>query len=387
MSVIQDAALRDPILFPGETSPPSRGNVENVPQFPDVPLDQLTKAGFLGIDLTIQKSQPSIIFDALTAGDTDYWIGNINDAGGTANDALMMGKGLTPGTTPFVAFNYNAAHTWYTQTVSGNFAHYWHKSGTFGGTPDTYNSIQIGQTGTVHTFILNGRVNPPTGPRAFLSWSQDTSSATSAYVALAADGNMSILFGSGTKILTAATGEVQFTTSAYMGPSRTFNFAKNVTTSLRALGYSSDAILVGDTAATSTLSLFAGSATSRLDIATDGTITAKNKLLVSGELEVDGDINHDGTNVGFYGVTPVARPTAYTQNYTTTTRTIDAYTTDTESVAYTGIDNAQAGTVYATVADLNALRTAYENLRVSYDNLISAYTQTLDDLQAVGLLQ
>lgn len=33
------------------------------------------------------------------------------------------------------------------------------------------------------------------------------------------------------------------------------------------------------------------------------------KLHVTGELELDGALNHDGTTVGFYGVTPVARPT------------------------------------------------------------------------------
>ena len=46
-----------------------------------------------------------------------------------------------------------------------------------------------------------------------------------------------------------------------------------------------------------------------------------------------------------------------------------AYTSDGEGAAYTGIDNAQAGTVYATVVDLNQLRVAYETLRASYDDL------------------
>lgn len=46
-----------------------------------------------------------------------------------------------------------------------------------------------------------------------------------------------------------------------------------------------------------------------------------------------------------------------------------AYTSDGEGAAYTGIDNLQAGTVYATVADLNQLRVAYETLRASYDDL------------------
>lgn len=35
--------------------------------------------------------------------------------------------------------------------------------------------------------------------------------------------------------------------------------------------------------------------------------TFSDKVLLSGEVEIDGDLNHDGTNVGFYGVTPIAR--------------------------------------------------------------------------------
>jgi len=50
---------------------------------------------------------------------------------------------------------------------------------------------------------------------------------------------------------------------------------------------------------------------------------------------------------------------------------VDAYTSDPESAPYVGIDNAQAGAVYAAVADVNALRTAYDNLRASYDDLLT----------------
>jgi hypothetical protein len=46
-----------------------------------------------------------------------------------------------------------------------------------------------------------------------------------------------------------------------------------------------------------------------------------------------------------------------------------AYVSDTEGVAYTGINNAEAGTPYAQVSDLNALRVAYENLRVMVEDL------------------
>lgn len=95
----------------------------------------------------------------------------------------------------------------------------------------------------------------------------------------------------------------------------------------------------------------------------------------------------DGTGVGFFGVTPAARPSTYTQTYSSTSRTVNAYTSDAESSAYTGIDNAQGGTPYAQLTDLNSLRTAYETLRASHDNLLNVVGQILDDLQAYGLLQ
>lgn len=90
--------------------------------------------------------------------------------------------------------------------------------------------------------------------------------------------------------------------------------------------------------------------------------------------------------IGFLGAAAVARPTAYTQTYSTTTRTFSAYTSDPESAAYTGIDNAQAGTVYATVADLNQLRTAYETLRAHAEEIGKLMNQVIDDMQAYGLL-
>ena len=92
-------------------------------------------------------------------------------------------------------------------------------------------------------------------------------------------------------------------------------------------------------------------------------------------------------NVGFHGVTPAAQPAALTQTYSTADRTLSAYTADNESGAYTGIDNLQAGTVYATVADLNALRVAYENLRAFTEDLAQHHNAVVDDLQAYGLEQ
>lgn len=46
-----------------------------------------------------------------------------------------------------------------------------------------------------------------------------------------------------------------------------------------------------------------------------------------------------------------------------------AYTPDDESSAYVGIDNTSGGLDYATIGDLNALRTAYENLRAQVESI------------------
>lgn len=76
-----------------------------------------------------------------------------------------------------------------------------------------------------------------------------------------------------------------------------------------------------------------------------------------------------------FGVTPQALPSAYTLTGSVT-RTMP---TD-PSGAYTGIDNAQAGTPYATVADLNTLRSAVSSL-------IGIVRQLLTDLAGYGLTQ
>ena len=51
------------------------------------------------------------------------------------------------------------------------------------------------------------------------------------------------------------------------------------------------------------------------------------------DLEIDGDLNHDGTEIGFFGVTPVARAAAYTPTNVTTDRSYDANATSTDELA------------------------------------------------------
>lgn len=92
--------------------------------------------------------------------------------------------------------------------------------------------------------------------------------------------------------------------------------------------------------------------------------------------------------IGVFNVTPFARPAAYTNSSGLTgDRTLAAYTADAENVAYTGIDNAQAGAVYATVADLNALRVAVENLRALGEDHAKWSVSQVGDLQSYGWYQ
>jgi hypothetical protein len=61
--------------------------------------------------------------------------------------------------------------------------------------------------------------------------------------------------------------------------------------------------------------------------------TWTQKQTFSGEVEIDGALNHDGNTVGFYGVTPVARSAAYTASNVTTDRTFDANATTIDEIA------------------------------------------------------
>jgi hypothetical protein len=127
--------------------------------------------------------------------------------------------------------------------------------------------------------------------------------------------------------------------------------------------------------------------TSNFVLGSVGAQIALNGNVQTADLNVLGALNHDGTTVGFYGVAPATRPAAITQTYSTAARTMNAYTADDESAAYSGIDNAQAGSVYAQLSDLNALRVAVENLRAAVENRSQVLNAVIDDLQANGLEQ
>lgn len=119
----------------------------------------------------------------------------------------------------------------------------------------------------------------------------------------------------------------------------------------------------------------------------NGTVRARS------DIELDGALNHDGTTVGFYGVTPVTRPTAYTQTYSSTTRThnnqsqstltdgtLGTATTTINAVSGTGDDTTINDNGATLVAEMN-------NVRADVSNLKQLVNQVIDDLQANGLLQ
>ncbi len=74
----------------------------------------------------------------------------------------------------------------------------------------------------------------------------------------------------------------------------------------------------------------------------------------------------------------------YVQLYTPTNKTLPAYTSDPKSSAYTGglLDLLQA----ARLTDVNALRVAYENLRVMSEALAAQHNQLIGDLKAMGMI-
>jgi len=115
-------------------------------------------------------------------------------------------------------------------------------------------------------------------------------------------------------------------------------------------------------------------------------------LEASGETNVDAtfrgkgsggvQLSRSGGKLGFFGVTLASRAAALTQTYATADRTLSAYTSDPESTPYTGAADSEAK-----LADLNALRTAYENLRAFTEDLAGFVNALVDDLQSYGLEQ
>jgi hypothetical protein len=105
------------------------------------------------------------------------------------------------------------------------------------------------------------------------------------------------------------------------------------------------------------------------------------KLHLLGEFECDGALNHDGTTVGFYGVTPTTRPAALTQTYSTTSTTHAAFTSA-DLGAFVG-----GATGFADAAERDGIRTQFNALRADVANVKQFMNQVVDYLQLNGIIQ
>jgi len=64
-----------------------------------------------------------------------------------------------------------------------------------------------------------------------------------------------------------------------------------------------------------------------------GNIDNGSSNIITTAIEINGDLNHDGSNIGFFGIAPVARASAYTPTNVTTDRSYDANATSTDELA------------------------------------------------------
>jgi hypothetical protein len=119
------------------------------------------------------------------------------------------------------------------------------------------------------------------------------------------------------------------------------------------------------------------------------TAKAGSGSVVPMELQYDGTkrIELNSTGLGIFGVSPVARAAAMTQTYSTADRTLSAYTSNAQGTTFGGINNAQAGNVYAQVSNLESLRVAYENLRAFTEDVAQFLNAWIDSEQAYGWAQ
>ena len=108
------------------------------------------------------------------------------------------------------------------------------------------------------------------------------------------------------------------------------------------------------------------------------TIDNAGVLSTVGEVKVGGDLNHDGSNIGFFGVAPGARAGAYTQTFSTANKTHETPTVSTDIALFTDPPSA---------AEMATLRTFVNALKADHADLAQLVNAIIDDLQAYGLMQ
>lgn len=101
------------------------------------------------------------------------------------------------------------------------------------------------------------------------------------------------------------------------------------------------------------------------------------KISTSGEMEINGDLNHDGTNIGFFGVAPTTRQTELTDELTTVTfsapGTPDYAIQDlVVATGYGFVTADEAQTVLSVIANLQTRVNELETKLTAYGLLIDA---------------
>ena len=109
--------------------------------------------------------------------------------------------------------------------------------------------------------------------------------------------------------------------------------------------------------------------------------TAAAGVTIDGLLLKDSIVAASGANLGFFGIGPVARPTAYTQTYATADKTHANFT----SADLAAFDGGLVG--FADSAERDNIRTQFNALRADVADLKQLVNSVIDDLQALGLLQ
>jgi hypothetical protein len=122
------------------------------------------------------------------------------------------------------------------------------------------------------------------------------------------------------------------------------------------------------------------------------TISSTGVVTMLGEAEIDGALNHDGSTAGFYGTAPVVQRSAYTQTYSTATRThvINTAVAIIDGTGGTANDTLQSisssysqNEVRNNFADLAANMNAMLNDLIEVKKLVNSL---IDDQQALGFV-
>ncbi len=107
-----------------------------------------------------------------------------------------------------------------------------------------------------------------------------------------------------------------------------------------------------------------------------------NNIAQANDVEIDGDLNHDGSGVGFFGIAPTTQPTAYTQTFATADKTHAARTAVSmgDLVATEG-----TGWGASSEANFDKITTAVDQLIADQVDTAAVVNALIDDLQALGL--